>query len=167
MSKKEEKKEVKNEKEEVKKDEVKKESNSSKTGLLEIVIVLIVVLVIACGVYLYKSKVNPDKEKELTTSLEKMGSEFYTDFYYTELSKNNSSQNVSNSLSKFKDTGIKINLDNLERYNGGKNEDEIAKFKNNGKECNKENTKAIIKPKSPYGKNDFTISVELDCGFSK
>ena len=29
------------------------------------------------------------------------------------------------------------------------------------------NTRAIIYPTSPYGKNDYTIKVELDCGFEQ
>ena len=44
---------------------------------------------------------------------------------------------------------------------------EKCKFKNNGKACNNKTTRAIIYPKSPYGKKDYKVEVELDCGFDK
>ena len=34
-----------------------------------------------------------------------------------------------------------------------------------GTACNTTSTRAIIYPKSPYGRKDYTIKVELDCGF--
>ena len=97
-----------------------------------------------------------------------MGKEFYTEFYYDEISKGKTSDELAEFLSGFQDVGIKVNLDNLSRYNDNANEEEIAKFKNEKDEaCDKTNTRAVIYPKSPYGKNDFTIKAELDCGFEK
>ncbi len=124
-------------------------------------------LVIVLGVILFLTRGSRlSQEEKLSDSLTKMGEEFYTEFYYTEISKGKSESEVSEFLSKFQDIGIKINLDNLSRYNDGKNEDEIANFKNeDGKACNATNTRAVIYPKSPYGKKDYTVKVELDCGF--
>lgn len=150
-------------KEEVKgtisKDEKKKKMIQICAISVGIIVVFVVVLFLTKGIRL-------SQEEKLNKSLTKMGEEFYTEFYYSEISKDKTSTEVSEFLSKFQDVGIKVNLDNLSRYNDNTNEDEIANFKNdNGTECNKTNTRAVIYPKSPYGKNDYTIKVELDCGF--
>lgn len=156
---------IKEEKKEVKETISKDEKNKKMIQICAISVGLIVVLVVV--LFLTKG-IRLSQEEKLNKSLTKMGEEFYTEFYYSEISKNKSSSEVSEFLSKFKDVGIKVNLDNLSRYNDNANEDEIANFKNdNGTECNKTNTRAVIYPKSPYGKKDYTIKVELDCGFEK
>lgn len=158
----EEKKEVKQE--EVKGTLGKEEKKKKMIQICAIAVGLIVVFIIV--LFLTKGVFGLSKEEKLEKSLTKMGEEFYTEFYYTEISKNKTSNEVSEFLSKFQDVGIKVNLDNLSRYNDNTNEDEIANFKNDdGTECNKTNTRAVIYPKSPYGKNDYTIKAELDCGF--
>jgi len=169
MSKKEEKNvEVKEEKvEKVEKVEKPVKTASKGSGKsLAVVIVLIVVFAVVYGcIKMFGGSAS--QENKLTNSLKKMGEEFYTEYYYPEISKDKSSAEVTAVLEKFKDIGIKIDLDNLSRYNDGANEEEIAKFKNNGKACNNKTTRAIIYPKSPYGKKDYKVEVELDCGFDK
>lgn len=157
----EETKEVKKEevRETISKEEKKKKMIQICAIAVGLIIVFIVVLFLTRGIRL-------SQEEKLNKSLTKMGEEFYTEFYYSEISKDKTSTEVSEFLSKFQDVGIKVSLDNLSRYNDNANEDEIANFKNeDGTECNKTNTRAVIYPKSPYGKNDYTIKVELDCGF--
>lgn len=153
-------------KEEVKTKEMTKEEKRNKMILIcSIAVGLVIVFVV---VFCLTTRSNKSLEDELSESLTKMGEEFYTDFYYVEISKGKTATEISDNLSKFKDIGIKINLDNLSRYNDGKNKEEIAKFKNEkGTACDMTNTRAIIYPTSPYGKNDYTIKVELDCGFEQ
>ena len=151
------------------KEEIKskpKENLSKKINnkLIYIIIIFVFLLICLFGFQFIK-KVTPNKERELTKLMEKMGSEFYTDFYYDSLSKLKKGKELEKTLSKFKDIGIKVNLDNLGRYDNEKNAEIVSKFKVNEKECDKLNTRVTIKPKSPYGKKDFDISVELDCDF--
>lgn len=179
MAKKEIKKEEVIEKKEIKEEKVAPKENDNKViQIIAIVIVLAAVL----GIVLFLTRdARLSQEEKLEKSLTKMGEKFYTDFYYVEISKNKTSQEVSEFLSKYQDVGIKVNLDTLARYDDGlteddkdakndkdkksTNEDEIAKFKNDDKECDKTKTRAVIYPKSPYGKNDYSIKAELDCGF--
>lgn len=153
-------------KEEEKSKKMTKEEKRNKMILIcSIAVVLVIVFVV---VFCLTTRNNKSLEDELSESLTKMGEEFYTDFYYVEISKDKTAIEISDNLSKFKDIGIKINLDNLSRYDDGKNKEEISKFKNeNGIACDITNTRAIIYPISPYGKNDYTIKVELDCGFEQ
>lgn len=171
MSKEIKKEEQKNEKvEKVEKKEnksVKTISHEEKKKKMIQICAIALGLIIVLGVILFLTRGSRlSQEEKLNRSLTKMGEEFYTEFYYTEISKNKSDKEVSEFLSKFQDIGIKVNLDNLSRYNDGANEDEIANFKNEkGTACNTTNTRAVIYPKSPYGKKDYTVKVELDCGF--
>ena len=163
---------VEEEVKEVKKETVKKEepvkSAGTKKSLAGYIFVAVALIVVFIVVFVFTNgKVGGSQEDKLSKSLTKMGEEFYTEFYYKQISQNKSAAEVAENLEKFKDIGIKINLDNLARYKDGANKEEIAKFKNsNGKECNVQSTRAIIYPKSPYGKNDYTVKVELDCGFA-
>lgn len=140
--------------------------NQKGKKIIQICLIAVLLIVVFVVVFILTGGYKVSLEDKLSKSLTNMGKEFYTDFYYKEISANKTSAEISDFLSKYKDVGIKINLDNLSRYNEEDNENKIKEFKNeDGKECNKTNTKAIIYPKSPYGEKDFTIEVELDCGF--
>lgn len=138
----------------------------NRTGKKRIIIlaalVIIVVVVIIGAVLLLGKKSN---EKDLRTSLTEMGRNFYENFYYEQVGS--SADEKTTLLSKFTTIGIKVDLENLERYNNGEFSETIKKFKNNKtkEKCSKTSTKAIIYPKSPYGKTDYQIETELDCGF--
>lgn len=98
------------------------------------------------------------KEKKIEKELEKLGKSFYEDYYYDAVV----SQNEREFLSKFSNIGIKVNLDNLSRYNDDGVKEKIKEL-NNEIECNNKDTKVIIYPKEPYGKKDYLIDVELSC----
>ena len=148
--------------------EVKETENNvdKKKKMIQICAIAVGLIAIFAAVLFLTGGVKLSQKDKLSDSLTKMGKEFYSEFYYEEISKGKTSKEVSEFLSKFQDVGIKVNLDNLSRYNDNANEEEIANFKNeDGEACNKTNTRAVIYPKSPYGKEDYTIKVELDCGF--
>ncbi len=144
--------------------EIHKKRVLSKKATIIGIVVLVVIIAIVSAILLLGKKSN---ETELNKSLEEMGKSFYENFYYEQIGT--SSDERSNLLSKFTTVGIKIDLDNLSRYDNGKFKDEISKFVNNKtkEKCNKTNTKVTIYPKSPYGKTDYTVKTELDCGFDK
>lgn len=140
----------------------KKRVLSKKAIIAIVIIVLAIIAVVSVMLFIKKSN-----EEELNKSLEEMGKSFYENFYYEQIG--NSSDERSALLSKFTTVGIKVDLDNLSRYDDGKFKDEISKFVNNqtNAKCNTTNTKVTIYPKSPYGKTDYSVKTELDCGFDK
>ncbi len=143
----------------------KKEEKKSKVNKKLILVPIIVVLAVALGLLVsFGKKTN---ERELENSLKEMGKSFYENFYYEQIGT--SADERTKLLSKFTTVGIKVDLENLSRYNDGEFKKEIKEFKNNktDKACNQTNTKVIVYPKSPYGKTDYVVEVELDCGFSK
>ena len=121
-------KEVKEDKTNKTKEEVISEGTHKKKSLLCMIggIVLIVVLiVVGCFMFLKKG----GQEASLSKSLESMGKDFYENFYYTQVGSTDEER--ANFLSKYETIGIKINLDNLSRYDNNKNSDKINKFVNN------------------------------------
>lgn len=134
-------------------------------GKIKFVIIAIVVILAAVVIGILVSR-GGSNEKSLESSLKEMGKNFYENFYYEQVGS--SADERTSLLSKFTTVGIKVDLDNLGRYNDGEFKEEISKFKNSktNDKCNKTNTRVVIYPKSPYGKTDYTIKTELDCGFS-
>lgn len=133
---------------------------NKKTLAIVAAILIVVILVVLLVVFGKKSN-----EKELESSLNKMGASFYENFYYEQIGS--SADDRTSLLSKFSTIGIKIDLENLGRYNDGEFKKDIKEFKNSltGEKCNQTKTKVIIYPKSPYGKTDYKIETELSCGF--
>lgn len=129
------------------------------------IIILVSVIVVALAVCAYFMLGNSSNESKLESSMKEMGKDFYENFYYKQVGK--SSEERTNLLSKFTTVGIKIDLENLGRYDNGKYSKDIKEFVNNktNEKCNKTNTKVVIYPKSPYGKTDYTVEAQLDCGF--
>lgn len=143
---------------------VDKKVGGSKNLIIAIVGVIILVAIVAVVVLMMDKK---DNKKELEKSLTEMGRDFYENFYYDQVGS--SADERTSLLSKFTTVGIKVDLDNLGRYNNGEYKDEISKFQNEKtkEKCSKTNTKVVIYPKSPYGKTDYKVETELDCGFEK
>ena len=122
---------------------------------------VLVVTVLVLGLYATRPE-EKNNEEELKKELTKLGKDFYENFYYDLVVDSNGIDQIS----KFSTVGIKANLNALEKYNSD-NKKIIKKFVNSDteKKCNKDNTKVIIYPKSPYKKGDYKIEIQLDCGF--
>ena len=131
-------------------------NRKQRTFIISAIIVLILIIVIV--LFLTNSK-----KVDLEKSLENMGKDFYENFYYKQIGKDDNEKKEF--LKKYETMGIKVSLDNLERYDSGKNKDEVAKFKNEktGKECDKTNTLVIIYPQEPYEKTSYRIESILSC----
>ncbi len=142
-----------------------KEEKKRKINKGVVVVITVVFIAVVAAVLLLIFNKKDNNRSEVEKSLKEMGKSFYENFYYEQIGS--SSDERTNLLSKFTTVGIKVNIENLERYNDGEFSKEIKTLKNNktNKMCNKTKTKVIIYPKSPYGKTDYTVKTELDCGF--
>lgn len=156
-------KEVKKEEPKVEKIVKKEEKKSSKKLIIAIISIVLVVIIIAVLV-IFSIKVFFNTERKLTKKITNMSKEYYAN-YYDQLAENRSKEDIKKVLSKFTSIGIKINLENLSNFSEGKYKKEVKEFKNGDKKCDTNNTKAIVYPQEPYGKNDYKIEIELDCGF--
>ena len=155
---------------EVKEDKTKEEVISEGTHKKKIllcmiggIVLIVVLIVVGCFMFLKKG----GQEASLSKSLESMGKDFYENFYYTQVGSTDEER--ADFLSKYETIGIKINLDNLSRYDNNKNSDKINKFVNNktNKVCDRTNTRVIVYPQKPYNKTSYKIETQLDCGFDE
>ena len=123
-----------------------------------------IVLVLIASVLFFV--VFKDNKDELSKELENTGRNFYENYYYNQVGKTKSERAAT--LAKYASTGIRINLENLVG-NPSEKEDLLSKFvnKNTKEKCDKEKTRVTIYPKDPYGQKDYTIEIELECGFKK
>lgn len=135
--------------------------NKKKIGIIIGSVVLVVAIVV--GIILFLNKSN---EEQLTKNLNTLGKQFYEDFYYP--SQENSQEDVKKFFKQYEVSGIKVNLENIAKAN--KIDEELVKGMVNNKtkkECDKTNSYVIFYPKKPYGKTNYTIEVNLECGFKK
>lgn len=105
------------------------------------------------------------QESKFISRIEEMGKAFYEDFYYPYTGNDDTAR--AQAVKEFETLGIKVSLANLSRYNTEDSKSVLDEFVNSktNKACDKDNTRAIIYPTSPYGKKDYKIEVQLDCGF--
>lgn len=145
------------------------ERKKMKISIKRLLIAVCVVLVLGVGVgvtlFLTNNKMTQAK---IESQVVKFGGDFYENFYYKNITADNSDEKNKAFLERFKDTGLKVNLDNLGRYHEGKNADVIRTFINPDTKlaCDINNTRAVIYPKAPYGIKDYDVKAEVDCGFA-
>lgn len=129
--------------------------------------VIVVLLVILLVVFVIKPSIgkNESAQEKYERYLKEMGKDFWENYFYDTIKE----EDRNDFLSKYQSIGIKANLDALGRYNAEANRDKIAEFINpDTKEaCNTEGTKVIIYPKGNFGKTDYDLEVEIDCGFAQ
>jgi len=133
-----------------------------------VLIVLGVVLVIMLVLFLiFGLKKEENQSIVLSNSLKELGVEFYEDFYYKQIGKNDKERKEF--LEKYKDIGIKVNLDSLSRYKTEETDKILKEFvnKKTEEECDKTNSMVVIYPKESYGKKDYSIDAQLVCGFEE
>ena len=124
----------------------------------------VLVLVVVLGV-VFAVKNGNSQEKVLSNKLEQLGTDFYENFYYKQIGETKDAR--AEFLAKFKDIGIKVNLDNLIRHNTEESDELKKEFVNSktNEACDTNNTKVVIYPKDPYNEKDYKIEVILECGF--
>lgn len=140
-----------------------------KLGIIIGAVVIVVAAIVLAIIFL-----GGNKEKKLSTNLNTLGKQFYEEFYYP--SQEKSQDDVKSFIKKFEKTGIKVNLENIAKISkvdqdllktmGISKEKSDSKVKTIAK-CDTSNTYVIIKPKKPYGKTDYSIEINLDCGLNK
>jgi len=140
----------------------KKACNKKLFAIIAAAVVLVVAIILLI-VFIGKGKSN---EKELESNLEKLGVQFYEEFYYPAQEK--SQKDVKAFVAKFEKNGIKVNLENIAKFSKVDKElvDSMVNSKTKEK-CDATKTYVVIKPVKPYGKKDHKIEVILSCGFDE
>lgn len=125
---------------------------------------LLIVLLIIMGYLVYTYFYGGTREEKIERKLKKMAKVFYEDYYYDALvEQKGSSDQAIIYLSNYADTGLKISFDSLKTYYdeiGNMNYTELM-------DCDENNTKVIIYPKTPYTNKDYSMKVSLSCDLVK
>lgn len=140
----------------------KKACNKKLYAIIAAAVVLVVAIVLLI-IFVGKGKSN---EKELKSNLEKLGVQFYEEFYYPAQEK--SQKDVKTFIAKFENTGIKVNLENIAKFS--KIDKELVDSMINAKtkeKCDATKSYVVIKPTKPYGKKDHKVEATLSCGFDE
>ncbi|MCM1053585.1 MAG: hypothetical protein NC483_06405, partial [Ruminococcus sp.] len=108
----------------------------------------------------------------LETRLKELAKDFYEVKYYPNLTNSKTGEVMTEKekkefATKFKDSGITIDLSSLSRLYGDEKDAILEEFKNEGKPCDYENTKVKIFPKSPYESTSYEVEIFLECGFEE
>ena len=125
--------------------------------------VAVVVIAVVVGLILFLGRSN---EKQLNANLTKLGKQFYEEFYYP--SQEKSQDDVKAFVKKFEKTGIKINLENIAKISKvDKSLVDSMVNKKTKEKCDVKQSTVTIYPEKPYGKSNYKIEVNLECGFKK
>lgn len=132
-----------------------------------IIAATIIGIILVSVIIFLVTKNNISQEEKLTSSLKELGIDFYENFYYNQISSDEKAR--AEFLEKYKDIGIKINLDNLSRFKTEETEEIVKTFVNDEtkKECDRINSMIIIYPKEPYEKKSYSIDAILKCGYEE
>ena len=133
---------------------------------IKVLIFFVIVLIVLLSCFFAFYIISNDKEttdvdnQEITTNinskLRELGSQFYKTYYYNAIGSTDEER--ANNVKKYVNIGVKVDLENLIRFNSN-DQDGLRQYFSNYDE---KNTKVIIYPKAPYGVKDFIIKIELE-----
>lgn len=108
-----------------------------------------------------------NQKEELAKRIEAVGGDFYENMYYGHITSNRTEEEIKEFLGGFSEIGIKVDLDNLSRFDRDKYPNLLEEFVNKTSKvaCDPHETKVIIYPKAPFEATHYTLGNQLDCGF--
>lgn len=126
-------------------------------NLVKIIIILLLIFIL----FLVVNKFIPrDPKTKAEKKLYDLAEKFYG-HYYDAKYDSSKPEEIKEILDKYKETGLTIDLEDLEIYLDTFNIEDYSALD----KCNKQGTKVTVYPKSPYSKKDFEISYILNCNF--
>lgn len=118
----------------------------------------IIALVMLVGVVGFLLVYSLNGEKRAEKRLNKLAKSFYS-YYYKDNSDKEDKDKIKVFLSKYAASGLTVRLKDMKIYVDTKRVQDYRALKN----CDEEKTKVTIYPKTPYGKDDFTIKTTMSC----
>ena len=137
-----------------------KELFSKRKPLVIIAIVLIVILLGFIGFLIYNKFTGVSPKTKAENKISELSDKFY-EHYYEQKAETISKEELKTFLSNYKDSGLIINLEDLQIYLDTFNIEDYSAFD----KCDKAGTKVIVYPTDPYGKKDYRKSYTLNCKF--
>lgn len=106
---------------------------------------------------------NPERVAE--RKLAELATRYYEDYYYDKFMGEMSEELKDEKMKLFETTGFQpVLLRQLLLYQNGKYASYKGYFEKAGFKCDKNKTSAKFYPVYPYGRKDYTVKYELECG---
>ena len=136
-----------------------KKSDKVKKIIMSGIIIMVLAIIGLVAFDIYNM---PDNRAD--REINRLAADFYENYFYDTYVESLNGGDVAEFLSKYKDRPMDpVYLRRLivfSKENGG-NADEI--FKNDKYDCDTNSSKVVYQPVEPYGKKDYTYTVELSC----
>ena len=117
--------------------------------------IVALVLVLLASIMVYINVLKP-KESALEKKIHVIASDFYENFYYTHMTQGKTQEEIDSFLQEYSETGIKINIENLSRFNPEEYADVLNEFQDpEGNVCDPDKSGVIIYPKTPFSITDY------------
>lgn len=141
-----------------------------KVKLNSVLLIILGVAVVGAAIFFLSqggTQSSANQREQLSKRLETVGGDFYENMYYGHITSNKTDEEIQKFLGGFSEIGIKVDLDNLSRFDRDKYPNLLEEFVNKKSDtaCDPQNTKAIIYPKAPFEATNYTLGSQLDCGF--
>lgn len=134
----------------------------NKKGLVIGICCAVVVLIVGIGFAISFSNKEDKKQITLNEQMNLLSISWYEKNYYPSVIERDDLGETF--LAKYKDIGLKVDLENLYRTELDDSEESNAiKTRFEEKKCDIKNSRAIIYPQEPYGEKDYKIDIELNC----
>lgn len=133
---------------------------SRKKTLVIGAIILIVVLLGFIGFLVFNKVTAEDPKVKAEKKLSELADKFYK-YYYEQKEETVSQEELKTFLAGYKDSGLIINLKDLEIFVDSFQIQDYSAFD----KCDKSGTRVYVYPKEPYGKSDYKKSFTLNCKF--
>ncbi len=133
------------------------------------IIIVIAIIIVILSLLIIPKIFNNNPEKEFKETMEKIGKDFYSNYYYNQVLHNYKEDKAQEFLKRYEENGLKIDLENLNLYESQEYDiqKELSYFLNSKKQkCDYKNSYLTIYPKSPYKKEDIKIEVTVNCALS-
>ena len=152
--------------------------NNGKSDTKKIIIGVLCFLIVVVFALIIVIKIAKPKKDPLQIKLETYAGYYYE--YYCSLYKNDKgeidNEKRTETLSKYTEIGIKVDLENLVRTLAGNKDIEtkenlkdktteelLDEFTKKGKKCDSKKTKVTLYPSAPYTSKDVRIEAHLEC----
>ncbi len=130
-------------------------------NVVALIILIILLMILGLLSFIFFNNLK-EEDKNYVSTFTQMGSEIYSNYYYKIISSNKTKEVTSQYLKKYETLGLKFDLVQLSKYSD-EFKDTIDNFIKENEKCKKEDVIITIFPKDPYGSNDYTSELKLDC----
>lgn len=122
-----------------------------------IIVVLVLVVVGVVGGFMLKSQKDSSAKNSNEVQMEKLAQLYYEEYLYDILITGKSDEDKAQFLSNYKDKGLKVSIESIEKVSELDSSKIVKKI---GNSCDKKSESITIIPNDPYTKKDYKVKAK-------